>query len=44
VECTESRPELAVGEAFDRARSALVRTLRRQRWAPIRRHLRLIPS
>ena len=44
VECTESRPELAVGEVFDRARSALVRTLQRRRWALIRRHLRLVPS
>ena len=44
VESTESRPELAVGEVFDRARSALVRTLQRRRWAPIRRHLRLLPS
>ncbi len=44
VESTESRPELAVGEVFDRGRSALVRTLQRRRWAPIRRHLRLVPS
>jgi hypothetical protein len=44
VESTEARPELAVGEVFDRARSALVRTLQRRRWAPIRRHLRLVPS
>jgi len=44
VESTESRAELAVGEVFDRARSALVRTLQRQRWGPIRRHLRLLPS
>ena len=42
VECTDTGPELAVSEVFDRARSALVRTVQRQRWAPIRRHLRLV--
>jgi hypothetical protein len=44
VECTDERPELAVGEAFDRGRSALVRTIQRRRWAPMRRRLRLVPG
>ena len=44
VECTHERPEPAVGEVFDRARTALVRTVQRRRGAPIRRHLRLVPS
>ena len=44
VECTDERPELAVGEVFDRGRSALVRTIQRRRWAPMRRHLRLVPG
>lgn len=44
VECTDERLELAVGEVFDRGRSALVRTIQRRRWAPMRRHLRLVPG
>ena len=44
VECTDERPELAVGEAFDRGRAALVRTIQRRRWAPMRRRLRLVPG
>jgi len=42
VECTDERAELAIGEVFDRGRSALVRTIQRRRWAPMRRHLRLV--
>ena len=44
VECTDDRPELAVGVVFDRARSALVRAVERRRWAPMRRRLRLVLS
>jgi putative sigma-54 modulation protein len=44
VECTDERHELAVGEVFDRGRSALVRTIQRRRWAPMRRPLRLVPG
>ena len=43
VESTEMRPEVAVA-VFHRARAALVRTVERRRWAPMRRHLRLAPS
>ncbi|HEY1333977.1 MAG TPA: HPF/RaiA family ribosome-associated protein, partial [Myxococcaceae bacterium] len=44
VECTDERVELAIAEVFDRGRSALVRTIQRRRWAPMRRHLRLVPT
>jgi hypothetical protein len=44
VECTDERLELAIAEVFDRGRSALVRTIQRRRWAPMRRHLRLAPT
>lgn len=44
VESVDARPEVAVGEVFDRARSALLRTIQRQRWAPMRRRLRFVLS
>ena len=44
VESTETRAEIAVVDVFHRARSALVRLVERRRWAPMRRHLRLLPG
>jgi hypothetical protein len=44
IESTEMRPEVAVAEVFHRARAALVRSVERRRWAPMRRHLRLAPT
>ncbi len=42
VECLDVRPEAAVAEVFDRARGALLRTVQRERSAPLRRGLRLV--
>jgi len=44
VESLDARPEAAVGEVFDRARSALLRIVQRRRSAPMRRHPRLVLS
>jgi len=44
VEAVEAVPAAAVAEVFDRARTAVLRNVQRQRWAPMRRTLRLVLS
>ena len=44
VEAVDAVPQAAVGEVFDRARTALLRIVHRQRWAPMRRSFRLVLS
>jgi len=44
VEAVDAVPQAAVSEVFDRARTALLRVVQRQRWAPMRRSLRLVLS